>query len=134
MNHSSRTKNFYIWWAVTQPNIRSICIFWWKVQNLLAICERNKNQLVVICASLFPCVQHTSLMWKLATADAKWPLCQHEETREWLIPNTKIIPRAKVSPHPQNMMLCVWWNKQGDVFYYLLPSNVTIAVDMCLSK
>ena len=39
-------------------------------------------------------------------------------------------PRTKTCAHPQKIMLCIWWNSEGMLYYELHPRGVAITADI----
>ena len=37
---------------------------------------------------------------------------------------------TKTCVHPQKIMICIWWNNEGVLYYELLPRGVTITNDI----
>ena len=112
-----------------------------KVQKLgvwvpYVLSENNKNQRVTICASLLARhrlarQQHRPFLSQIVTGDEKWCLYINIKNRkEWLSPNEQATPRAKGGTHPRKVMLCIWWGKEGVIYYELLPRNVTITSEV----
>ena len=49
---------------------------------------------------------------------------------EWLSPNRKETLHTRTCAHPQKIILCIWWNSEGVLYYELLPRVVTITADI----
>ncbi len=69
----------------------------------------------------------------LITGDEKWVLyTNYTRKRQWLKSGEAPKPTSKVDLHPEKVMLCVWWDVHGIVYWELLPHNTTItAVVYC---
>ena len=50
--------------------------------------------------------------------------------KEWLSPNKKATSRTKTCAHPQKIMLWIWCNSDGVLYYEFLPRGVTITADI----
>lgn len=101
-----------------------------------ALSEINKNSRVSISASLLARHrlardQHQAFLSRIVTGDEKWCLyINFKRRKEWLSPDKQATPRIKQDLHPRKIMLCVWWNQEGIVYYELLPRNVTITAEL----
>lgn len=101
-----------------------------------ALSPNQKNQRVAICASLLARHQlardqHRPFLSNIVTGDEKWCLYINiRKRKEWLSPNKKATPRTKANAHPQKIMLCIWWDKEGVLYYELLPQGETITADI----
>ena len=42
----------------------------------------------------------------------------------------KATPRTKTYVHPQKIMLCIWWNSKGVLYYELLHQGITMTADI----
>ena len=96
-----------------------------------ALSQNHKNQQVAICASL--------LAHHILAHEQHWPHAGDEEwclyanirkRKEWLSLNKKATPHTKTCTHPQKIMLCIWWNNEGVLYYELLSWGVTITADI----
>lgn len=98
--------------------------------------QNNKNQRVAICASLLARhrlarEQHRPFLSCIVTGDEKWCLYTNiRKRKEWLSPNKKATPRTKACAHPQKIMLCIWWNSEGVLYYELLPRGESITANV----
>ena len=61
------------------------------------------------------------------TGNEEWTLYNNvERKRSWGKRNEPPSNTPKASHHPKKVMLCVWWNWKGVLYYELLPENQTI--------
>jgi histone-lysine N-methyltransferase SETMAR len=66
------------------------------------------------------------LNW-IVTGDEKWILYQNvQRKREWSQRGKTPSNTARAGLHPKKIMICVWWDVQGIIYYELLPPNQTI--------
>ena len=61
------------------------------------------------------------------TGDEKWILYNNvEQKRSWGKRNEPPPTKPKAGLHPKKLMLCIWWDWKGVLYYELLPENQTI--------
>ena len=61
------------------------------------------------------------------TGDEKWILYNNvERKRSWGKRNEPPPTMPKARLHPKKVMLCIWWDWKGVLYYELLPENQTI--------
>ena len=61
------------------------------------------------------------------TGDEKWILYNNVEQKETWGEQNELPPTTpKASLHPKKVMLCIWWDWKGILYYELLPENQTI--------
>ena len=61
------------------------------------------------------------------TGDEKWILYNNvERKRSWDKRNEPPPTTPKAGHHPKKVMLCIWWDWKGVLYYELLPENQTI--------
>ena len=61
------------------------------------------------------------------TGDEKWILYNNvERKRSWGKRNEPPPTTPKVGLHPKKVMLCMWWDWKGVLYYELFPENQTI--------
>ena len=94
---------------------------------LHALSQNYKNQRLAICAAQLArhrlaCEQHRPFLSSILTGDEKRCLYANVRKRkEWLNLKKKATPRMRTCAHPQKIMLCIWWNSEGVLYYELLP-------------
>ena len=89
--------------------------------------QSNRDQRSDTCALLLS--RHRRFDWldQVLTGDEKWVMyANFTRKRQWVDAHAKPEPEPKPDLHPQKIMLSVWWDSQGIVFFELLPSNTTI--------
>jgi [histone H3]-lysine36 N-dimethyltransferase SETMAR len=68
---------------------------------------------------------------RIVTGDEKWVLYVNvTRKRQWLSPTKKPVPTPKPGLHPKKVLLCVWWDMDGLIYYELLNQNQTITADV----
>ena len=61
------------------------------------------------------------------TGDEKWTLYNNvERKRSWGKRNEPPPTTPKAGLHPKKVMLCIWWDWKGVLYYELLLENQTI--------
>ena len=61
------------------------------------------------------------------TGDEKWIIYNNaEQKRSWGKRNEPYLATPKAGLHLKKVMLCVWWDWKGILYYELLPNNETI--------
>jgi [histone H3]-lysine36 N-dimethyltransferase SETMAR len=87
----------------------------------------QQMQRVSICQSLLN--RKRTLAWvdNLVTGDEKWVLyVNHTRKKQWLPKEVEPEPDPKAPRYPEKVMLCVFWDKQGIIWWDLLPDKQTI--------
>jgi [histone H3]-lysine36 N-dimethyltransferase SETMAR len=109
----------------------------WIPHNLTQI---NKNQRVTISASLLQryqqaTYQHRPFLSLIVTGDEKWVLYANFKTRKsWVRKGEKPQPNVRPDLHIKKIMLCVWWNVDGIVYWELLPHGSTINAEVYIAQ
>jgi histone-lysine N-methyltransferase SETMAR len=58
------------------------------------------------------------------TGDEKWVLYNNVcRKRQWLSPGQKAVPTPKQGLHPRKILLCVWWDIRGVIFFELIENK-----------
>ena len=85
------------------------------------------NQRISTCDLLISKHKMLPFLNRLITGDEKWVL-YNNVTRggQWLSPGQAPVPTARPGLHPKKVMLCVWWDIHGIVYFELLNEGQTI--------
>ncbi len=84
------------------------------------------NRLEYLCLSLFS-EQQKSFLWKIVTGNEKWIYYVNPvNKKQWLSPDQDPLPTPKPDIHRKKVMLCVWWDEKGVVYYELLKPRQTV--------
>ena len=71
-----------------------------------------------------------SFLWHIVTGDEKWIYYDNPKRKKsWVNPGQPSTLQPKRNIHGHKIMLCIWWDQQGVVYYELLKPNETITVD-----
>lgn len=96
----------------------------WVPHNLS---EKNLMDRISICDLLLKRNENVPFLKRMITGDEKWIVYNNvERKRSWgkrdKLPQTT--PKQNI--HAKKVMLCIWWDSKGVVYYELLPQNQTI--------
>lgn len=91
----------------------------------------NKIQRVSVCASLLSHHHSYRFLDRIVTGDEKWVLYVNiRRKRQWLASDEKPLPDAKTDLHPKKVLLCIWWDAKGVLYWELLDNNQTITAEV----
>lgn len=80
-----------------------------------------------LCLSLLTRKRNFNWLSDVVTGDEKWVLyINRNRHHQWLSVDQLPEPEPKPDLHPKKVMLSVWWDTQGVVFFEFLPHNTTI--------
>lgn len=89
--------------------------------------ERNLMDRINICALLQEKEKELPFLKRMITGDEKWIVYNNvTRHRSWSKASTEPNTVAKRGITPNKVMLCIWWDFKGVVYYELLPKNETI--------
>jgi len=89
--------------------------------------EDQQEHRVTICASLISRKRTFEWLKDLVTGDEKWVLYSNESRKgQWVLADEEPEPDPKSDLHPRKIMLTVFWDYKGILFFELLPHNITI--------
>lgn len=90
----------------------------------------NENQLMVrvsICSSLLIRNKRDPFLRRTITGDEKWVIFDNpKRKRSWTKVNEPPLTIPKAELHPKKVMLCIWWDWKGVIYYELLPQGQTL--------
>lgn len=93
--------------------------------------EINRQQRVTCCVSLRSRELQAPFLDRIITGDEKWILYNNvKRKRQWLSRGSKPIPQPRSGLHPKKILLCVWWDLKGIVYYELMGDNQTITSEV----
>ena len=96
----------------------------WIPHNLT---EKNLIDRISICESLLKRNYLHPFLKCLITGDEKWITYDNDvRKRSWSKRDERAQTVAKPSLTPRKVMLCIWWDWKGVVYYELLPTGQTI--------
>ena len=90
--------------------------------------KQKKNlDCISTCNSLLTCNENVPFIKQIVTGNEKWILYNNvERKRLWDKRNEAPPTTPKAGLHPEKVMLCIWWDWKGVLYYELLPENQTI--------
>lgn len=93
--------------------------------------DDSKKTRVAICASLLSRLDKEPFLDRLVTGDEKWVLYVNvTHKRQWLNPEDHPLPDAKADLHPKKVMLSIWWDLKGVIYFELLDNDTTITAEV----
>ena len=70
-------------------------------------------------------------MWKIVTGDEKWLYYENPvNKKQWLSPCKAPFAIPKPGVHRKKIMLCVWWDQKGIIYYELLEPKQTVTANL----
>lgn len=87
------------------------------------------------CLFLLAKYQKKDFLWKLITGDEKWIFFENpHNNKAYLDPGQTPPQVSKRDIHGKKVMLCVWWDTKGIIYYELLEPNQTVNADRYSSQ
>ncbi|XP_020285174.1 histone-lysine N-methyltransferase SETMAR-like [Pseudomyrmex gracilis] len=103
----------------------------WIPHNLS---EKNLVDRIAACNSLLKRNENESFLERLVTGNAKWIVYTNVIQKRHRNPESNLSVTPKVISRPKKILLCVWWDWKGILFYELLPPNQLINSDKYCSQ
>lgn len=92
-----------------------------------ALSERNMMDRLNVSALLIEKDLEIPFLKRLVTGDEKWIVYNNvHRQRSWSAKGSEPTTTVKPRLTPFKIMLCIWWDWKGVVYYELLPRNETI--------
>ena len=89
--------------------------------------EKNLLDHISACDSLLKRNENIPFVKQVVTGDEKLILYNNvERKRLWGKRNEPPLTTPKAGLHPKKVMLCIWWDWKGVLYYELLPENQAI--------
>lgn len=99
------------------------------VPRILSI--ENKMQRTSICSSMLSRCSQPGFLDRIVTGDEKWVFYENPvRKREWCDKAQRPSPTAKRDLHSRKIMLSVWWDSKGILYFELLPQNTTVTAEL----
>lgn len=97
--------------------------------------EKNLMDRISISDYLLKRNKNEAFLKRLVTADEKWIVYNNViRKRSWSKRGEPPAATPKDGLHPKKVMLCIWWDWKGVVYYELLPQGQTIDSDKYCSQ
>lgn len=91
------------------------------------LAEVNKNHRLNTCISLLARQKRKSFLYQLVTGDESW--VYYDNTRQkkyYLKPGQPAPHNPKPKFHGKKVLLCIWWDQKGILYYELLPEGEAV--------
>jgi len=90
---------------------------------------RDVEQRLFACEQLLKRQRRKRFLHRIVTEDEKWVHYDNSKRRKWGVPGHASTSTAKQNIHGSKVMLCIWWDQLGVVYYELLKPTETIIGD-----
>ena len=82
------------------------------------------------CEQLLERQKRKGFLDRIVTGDEKWIHYDNPKWRKsWVKPGQPSTSTAKSNIHGSKLMLCIWWDQRGVIYYELLKPNETITAE-----
>jgi histone-lysine N-methyltransferase SETMAR len=90
--------------------------------------ERDIERRKTICELLLQRQQRKGFLHRIVTGDEKWIHYDNPKRKPaWVKPGEAAPSTPKPNIHGSKVMLCIWWDQRGVVYYELLKQGQTIS-------
>ncbi len=89
--------------------------------------ERDMERRKTMCELLLQRQQRKGFLHRIITGDEKWIHYDNPKRKPaWVKPGEPGPSTPKANIHGSKVMLCIWWDMKGVVYYELLKERETI--------
>ena len=89
--------------------------------------DHDRERRAEVCTSLLSYARRNDWLDSVVTGDEKWVLyVNYRRRRQWVNADALPEPEPKGDLHPRKVMLCIWWDVQGVIYFELLPPDTSI--------
>jgi histone-lysine N-methyltransferase SETMAR len=93
------------------------------------------TSLLDVCDSLYKRNEKDPFFKGIVTGDKNWIVYNNvERKRSWGRQGERPLSTPKAELHQKSVMLCIWWDWKGILYYDLLPRNQTINSNVYCSQ
>lgn len=93
--------------------------------------QNQLNQRLDTCTHLLSYRRTKNWLDHLVTGDEKWVLyINYSNNSQWVRDSKDLIPTPKPEKHGKKVMLSVWWDVHGVVYWELLPPGNTVTAEV----
>lgn len=83
-----------------------------------------------ICTSLYSRNRKKPFLRRIITGDEKWIFYDNPKRKKsWVNPGQPALTQPKRDLHGKKIMLCIWWDQKGVVYYELLKPGQTVTAE-----
>jgi len=91
---------------------------------------KNMEDRKSTCATLLERQRQGNFLLNIITGDEKWIMFDNpDKKKSWLSPGEIPEPQPMPEVHQKKVMLCVWWDMKGIIYYELLESHQTVTAE-----
>lgn len=88
---------------------------------------RDVERRLFACEQFLERQKRKGFLHRIITGDEKWIHYDNPKRKKsWVLPGQPSTSFAKPNIHGMKLMLCIWWDQRGVIYYELLKPNETI--------
>lgn len=82
------------------------------------------------CLALLTRLMKKSILWQIVTGDEKWIFYDNPKRKKsWVHPGQSTAATPGRNIHGHKVLLCIWWDRKGMLYYKLLEQGNTITAE-----